>query len=492
MTHHTDIRLSDKRLGTIEPELFGCLIENYGTLLDGIWVGDDAETPNDAGLRLDTIAALRELGIGTIRFPGGTPADHYRWRDGIGPRDQRPRTWNFFFGGEETNEFGTDEFVRLCEKVGAAPSIKLNPISGTLHDALEWMQYCNHNGNTDLANERRANGHPEPFGVKSWIIGNETADAWSPEGYAELVFRWTFFMRQLDPAARIIAEGWNADWNERFLKRFSQLSKAGGVISNDVASASAQGMDIQPGGKLHMLGLKYPKEEDLRDTIAMIDEYFDGGLELCVEEWEGQTRFTCGWPEQWLETMSVFEIVLHQGRATLTYENEATLEGALKVAERMHAWMRCAEHVKMATYLYPTNTWAPLIVTRGADLVRTPHYYAMSMLSAHRTAKGVGVEGGAGGIDAVASLADNRLTVSLLNKHADQAAETTVHVDLVGHPVANSVTATVLTGDRGAENGFDSPDRIVPMESNVRVADGSLGIPCPPASLTVVQCDMDL
>ena len=82
MTRRANIHLTDKRLGTIEPELFGCLIENYGTLLDGIWVGADSVIPNDGGLCLDTIAALRELGTSVIRFPGGTPADHYRWRDG--------------------------------------------------------------------------------------------------------------------------------------------------------------------------------------------------------------------------------------------------------------------------------------------------------------------------------------------------------------------------------------------------------------------------
>ena len=169
MEDQADITLTNKRTGAIAPELFGCLIENYGTLLDGIWVGEESSIPNEEGLRLDTIAALRELGVGVIRFPGGTPADYYRWRDGTGP--DRKRTWNFFFGGEETNEFGTHEFVRLCRKVGAAPSIKLNPISGTLHEALEWMQYCNHDGDTYLTAERRANGEAEPLGVRSWVIG---------------------------------------------------------------------------------------------------------------------------------------------------------------------------------------------------------------------------------------------------------------------------------------------------------------------------------
>ena len=483
--------LLDKRLATIEPELFGCLIENYGTLLDGIWVGNDADIPHDDGLRRDAIAALRELGIGVIRFPGGTPADHYRWRDGIGPRSERPRTWQFFFGGEDDNAFGTHEFVQLCELVGATPSIKLNPISGTLHEALEWMQYCNYNGDTDLANERRVNGHPAPLGVKSWIIGNEAADAWPPERYAELVFKWTFFMRQVDPAAKIIAVGWHTEWNERFLKRFAELSNAGGVISHDVAALSAHGIDIEPGGKFHMLALKYPNEQTLTDAIALIDRYFDGRLEICVEEWEGQTAFTLGWPQEWLDTMSIFEIVLHQGSANLTYENEARLDGALKAAEKMHRWMRHAEHVKMATYLYPTNTWAPLLKSRGADLIRTPHYQALAMLRAHAGAEAVAVEVDAGeSLDIMASIGGEgkELTVSLLNQDAEKAVAATLQVQ--GKGVLRSVKASVLTGDGADENTFESPERIAPAETAAAVRDGRLSLSCPPMSLTAVQCEL--
>ena len=177
-----NLLLNDCR-GTIEPELYGTLIENTSTLMEGIWVGNDPSIPNDDGLRLDTIEAFRQLGISLVRFPGGTGADYYRWRNGIGPRSKRPRTWQFFFGNEDSNEFGTDEFMRFCETIGAAASIKINPITAPLHETLDWMQYCNYDGNTDLANERRENGHPHPYGVKSWIIGNETSDTYSPENY---------------------------------------------------------------------------------------------------------------------------------------------------------------------------------------------------------------------------------------------------------------------------------------------------------------------
>src|SRR3990172_9277754 len=138
--------------GTIAPELYSMLLENLGrTIYDGVWVGDGGPIPNKAGCRLDTIEAFRELGMSVVRFPGGTAADYYRWRDGIGPRSKRPRTWSFAHGGEDTNEFGTDEYLQFCEAVGADACIKLNPVSAPFHEALDWIQYCNHNGNTTLA-----------------------------------------------------------------------------------------------------------------------------------------------------------------------------------------------------------------------------------------------------------------------------------------------------------------------------------------------------
>ena len=98
--------------------------------------------------------------------PDGTPADYYRWRDGIGPLAERPRTCEFFFGGVNDNAFGTDEFLRLCETVGASSSLKINPISLPLAETLDWMQYCNYEENTDLANWRHANGRDAPWDVR--------------------------------------------------------------------------------------------------------------------------------------------------------------------------------------------------------------------------------------------------------------------------------------------------------------------------------------
>ena len=478
----------DDRRGIVEPELFGCLIEEYGTLLDGIWVGENPDIPNDDGLRLDTIAAFREIGMRVIRFPGGTPADFYRWRDGIGPRSERPRTWNYFFGGESTNGFGTDEFLRLCETVGASASIKLNPISLPLQDALDWMQYCNYGGDSDLANARRANGHPEPYDVRHWIIGNETTDTWSPEDYASLVFRWTFFLRQVDPASKIVAEGSTEDWNERFLKRFSELSKEGGIASNDEVQIRGQGIRIQPGWKIHALGLKYPSEKVIQSAIESITRYFgEDSIELCVEEWQAQTEFTNGWPESWLRTMSIYEIVLQQGQSNLTYENDARMDGALILAESMHLYMRYARSVKSASFLYPTNAWTPLIKTRGPDFVRTPHYHAFRLLNLHERATVVGVEKEEkSDLDVMASLDEGSgtLTVSLVNR-GERSVDASLR--LGGEAQWQSASATVLTGSAADENTFDDPEKVIPRESDVSVTEGRLSVSCEPGSLTVVQ-----
>lgn len=187
--------------------------------------------------------ALRQLRMPVIRWPGGTFADTYRWQNGIGSRSQRPRTRNYFFGGEDSNGFGTDEFLRFCELVGAEAWIKVNPITASLGDTVDWMQYCNSAGTTFWSNLRRKNGHLEPYRVKYWSIGNEGNDAFSPEGYAELVHQWTFYMRQTDRHARIVVTG-NAvgDWNPRFLARYSRLLKGGGIATQNM---------------IHLMGLKY-------------------------------------------------------------------------------------------------------------------------------------------------------------------------------------------------------------------------------------------
>jgi alpha-N-arabinofuranosidase len=109
-----------------------------------------------------------------IRWPGGCFADAYHWRNGIGPRDRRPRMRNDTWGQIETNAFGTHEFLDFCEITGAAPVICGNLGSGTVQEMRNWVEYLNAPTGTVLADERAANGHPSPYGVRYWGVGNES------------------------------------------------------------------------------------------------------------------------------------------------------------------------------------------------------------------------------------------------------------------------------------------------------------------------------
>lgn len=141
---HTDVRKSQ-----INKNIYGQFSEHLGRCVyEGIWVGYDSPIPNTDGIRNDVIGALKELQVPVLRWPGGCFADEYHWQDGIGPYENRPRMLNTHWGGvEENNHFGTHEFMRLCELIGAEPYICGNVGSGTVYEMQQWVEYMNNGVN---------------------------------------------------------------------------------------------------------------------------------------------------------------------------------------------------------------------------------------------------------------------------------------------------------------------------------------------------------
>ncbi|MCD6303237.1 MAG: alpha-N-arabinofuranosidase, partial [Anaerolineae bacterium] len=166
--------IPDEVIGTINPNLYGHFAEHLGgCIYEGIWVGEDSPIPNRGGIRLDVVEALRRIQPPVIRWPGGCFADDYHWRDGIGPREQRPRRLNIWWDDIETNQFGTHEFIRFCRMVGAEPYICGNVGSGSPRELRDWVEYCNYPVGATLSDERASNGDPEPLDVRYWGVGNE-------------------------------------------------------------------------------------------------------------------------------------------------------------------------------------------------------------------------------------------------------------------------------------------------------------------------------
>ena len=185
-----------------------------GTGMGDFHVGTASMMPADNidGFRPDTIALLRQLHSGFWRLPGGNFLSDWSWYDGIGPRDKRPPTFDYAWNAMQSNDVGLDEFMTLCKLIGVEPYITVNAGFGDAHSAAEEVEYMNGSIHTRLGAERARNGHPAPYDVKYWDIGNEPYGSWQL-GRTDLKYyvlkhnEFAAAMRKADPSIILLASG---------------------------------------------------------------------------------------------------------------------------------------------------------------------------------------------------------------------------------------------------------------------------------------------
>jgi len=220
-------------LHQIPKTIYGHFIEELGKCIEGgIWRPEPGKDQFLGGIDWELIQAIQLIQPAVIRFPGGCFADSYHWQDGIGPRQKRkPKpnpAWGRYgklFGPTVSNQFGTDEFIAFCRQVGAEPMLTVNLGSGTPEEACAWVEYCNGSADSKWGSLRAKYGHPEPYRVKYWCVGNES---WNPldgkfsaEEYARRYLEFARAMRKVDSEIRLIAVGWTEpgnNWNRTVLE----------------------------------------------------------------------------------------------------------------------------------------------------------------------------------------------------------------------------------------------------------------------------------
>jgi len=225
------IKVRPETSHTIPREIYGHFIEHLGKCIKGgLWAEGETEDMFLGGVRNELIEAMRSINPPLIRYPGGCFADGYHWKDGIGPREKRATRWNrawgklgTLVGPVEDNHFGTDEFMAVCEAVGAEPMLTVNVGSGTAAEAADWVEYVNGPKSSKWGGERAKNGHPEPYKVRYWFVGNEIF-GWheignmTPSEYVPVFLDYAHEMKARDPDIKLIAVGQGTEENRTVLK----------------------------------------------------------------------------------------------------------------------------------------------------------------------------------------------------------------------------------------------------------------------------------
>jgi len=488
-------------VGQADPMIYGQYLEHvepedrciYGA------VHDEGSPQADArGLRRDVVDAVGELAVPVVRWPGGCFADIYHWQDGIGPPAERPVRRNWHWGGLEPNRFGTDEFLAWCELVGAEPYLNLNLGTGTLGEAVRWLDYCNGREPTADVLRRRANGREEPYGVSFWGVGNEQWGDWEAghcdaATYAARLRNWGQFLRKVDPRVRLLGVGSQEAGDPAWDR--AVLAAAGHLIDFLTVHLYAYTIETAPAAEEYYPAVTCPVffEERLSQAAAVVAEATAGRdrarpIRLALDEWN--IRHLRQDPES--------------GELRLSRSSPRTLQDALVAAGVFHAMLRQAAAVAMACYVFLVNGHGLLLVgPRG--IVKTPLYNLFWLYrrqlppvvldarvdgETFLTAVRQGVAGETAPrrvsyVDAVAARDEGstQLGLAIVNRHRSEAAE--VRLLAEGFGCRGEATVWELSHDDPlAANDADEPDRV---RLGRRESAWTGAVTVPPHSVTIVQ-----
>lgn len=489
-TNHLFINAGHE-VATINKNIYGSFAEHLGECIyGGFWVGENSSIPNTRGIRNDVVAALQKVHLPVLRWPGGCFADTYHWRDGIGPRESRPRRVNMRWGQViESNAFGTHEFLDLCQQMGTAPYLAGNVGSGTPQEMSDWVEYLTYPGDSQLAELRAANGHQDPWKVKYWGVGNETwgcGGNMTPEYYADLYKRFATFLPNYG-GNRIfrIASGasdTNYHWTEVLMQKAARDMDGISLHYYTVPGNwrnKGSAVDFNQDDWFTTLRKALQMDEIVSRHSSIMDQYDpQKRIALIVDEWG-----------TWYDAMP--------GTNPAFLRQQNTLRDALVAGSTLNIFNHHADRVRMANIAQIVNVLQSLILTDGDQMIVTPTYYVFDMYQVHQDAKLLAstltssdyTNGDASipmvNVSASKDSAGN-IHISLCNLDPENRAEITC--DIRGFQARN-ITGRILTAtEMNAHNDFGSPDVVQPRAfQDVDIQSGGFKAELPPKSVVVLE-----
>lgn len=496
--------LLDEPLGTISPNIYGHFVEHLGGVVyDGVWVGEESRVVNVHGLRKSLVEEMRKIKAPVARYPGGCFADSYNWRDGVGPADQRPRRTNFWSDKTETNRFGTNEFMRLCQLTGCQPYLAANLRSLPAEDFYRWVEYCNAPArSTSLAELRAAAGFPEPFKVRFWGVGNESwgcGGNFTAQEYAVEFRRFASWVPHYGQELALIASGPSSDdwdWTRGF---FEELLRKGDGQLNSVYSLSVHhyAANLSRGrtpdwekGKGDALTFEPVDWYELMREGQRIEEIIEGHWRI-LSQFDSRRRVKLILDEwgPW-----------YRGGSELTpgflFEQTPTLRDAVFSAMTLDIFNRHPDKVVMANCAQLINCLNSLYLAHEDKFCVTPVGQVFEMYAGHQGGESLrtvfcapavhydrdGKTASFWGLQGSASLLGRELQLTVVNPHVNEARETSIAIR--GARVS-SASLTVLTGsDIHVHNTFEQPNALQPQSRALQPDKAGLTVVFPPASVT--------
>ena len=494
------INASDRK-GHISPEIYGHFSEHLGRCIyNGIYVGEDSSIPNTKGIRNDIVEAFKNIKMPVLRWPGGCFADEYHWRDGIGPRNERPKMINSNWGGTlEDNSFGTHEFLDLCEKLDIEPYISGNVGSGTVEELSKWVEYMTAREGT-MAELRCSNGRGEPWKVKYLGIGNESwgcGGNMTPEYYSDLYRRYATYCRDFDGNRLYkVASGasdYDYNWTKVLMDRVGH--RANGISLHyytvtgwEGSKGSATKFDNDD--YYWTMGKCLGIEDVIKKHEAIMDKADPKKqIGLLVDEWGT-------W---WDEEPGTIKGHLYQ---------QNSMRDAFVAALSLNVFHRHADRIKMANIAQVVNVLQSMILTdtKGTGhMVLTPTYHVFNMYKDFQEATylpmdvkcdSMDVRGDSHAKDgrkiplvstSAAKKADGTIVVSLANVSLDKAQE--VEFKLDGAAAPKAVNGQILSCKKVTDyNDFEHPEVVKPaVFKDAKVKKNTLKVKIPAKSIVVLK-----
>jgi len=491
------------RVGAIDRRIFGGFVEHLGRhIYDGIYEPGHPSADAD-GFRQDVVELVKELGVSTIRYPGGNFVSGFRWEDSVGPREARPHRLDLAWHSTETNEVGLHEFAGWLDQVGSELMLAVNLGTRGTAEALDLLEYSNIPSGTFLSAQRIENGREQPFGVRMWCLGNEMDGPWqlghrSAEDYGKLAAQTASAMRQLDPDIQLVVCGSSS----RDMPTFGEWERV--VLSHaydhvDYISCHAYYAE-KDGDRASFLASAVDMDRFIEEVVATADHVkavrgSDKTIDISFDEWNiwYQDRYHDEDKATGIDNWPIAPRILEDRYSVL----DAVVFGSLMISLLKHA-----DRVTSASLAQLVNVIAPIMTEPGGIAWRQTTFFPFATTS--RLARGNALQlrlespmyetarfGAVPLVDAVATHDPESDAAAVFLVNRSQTETLTMTVDLASLPDIRLVGAqTLADDDLDAANTLEEPERVglVPNATAV-LADGVLTIELPPVSWTAVELE---